>query len=185
MSFNRSLTFILLALLICGGTTYGQKYITKNGYIHFYSDAPLEKIEASNRQVNAAIDAGTGDIVFKVLMKSFQFEKALMQEHFNENYVESDKFPNSTFIGKISNSKDLNFGKPGTSNITVEGKLTIHGITKDIKETGTFEVKDNQVLAKCKFVIHIGDFKISIPSVVAGHIAETVEITVDLVLDKL
>jgi hypothetical protein len=185
MIYSRSLTFILLAFFICGGTTNAQKYITKNGYIRFYSDAPLEKIEASNRQVNAAIDAGTGDIVFKVLMKSFQFEKALMQEHFNENYVESDKIPNSTFIGKITNIKDVNFSKTGTSSVTVEGKLTIHGITKDIKETGTFEVKDHQVLAKCKFIIHIGDFKISIPSVVAGHIAETVEINVDLVLDKL
>ncbi len=180
----KSLFFILLTLIF-GGSTQGQRYLTKTGYIHFYSDAPLEKIQATNRQVNAALDAGSGDIAFKVLMKSFQFEKALMQEHFNENYIESDKYANSTFIGKVTNIKDVNFSKSGTYSVMVEGKLTIHGNTKDIKEPGTFEVKDDKVQAKCKFTIHIGDYKISIPSVVAGHIAETVEITVDLSLDKL
>jgi polyisoprenoid-binding protein YceI len=99
--------------------------------------------------------------------------------------VESDKIPNSTFIGKVTNIKDVNFSKQAVYNVNVEGKLTIHGITKDIKETGTFEVRDDKINAKCKFTIHIGDYKISIPSVVAGHIAETVEITVDLTLDKL
>jgi polyisoprenoid-binding protein YceI len=84
------------------------------------------------------------------------------------------------------NIKDVNLSKPGTYNINVEGKLTIHNITKDTKVPGTFEVKDEKVVvAKCKFIIHIGDYNISIPSVVAGHIAETVEITVDLSLDKL
>jgi polyisoprenoid-binding protein YceI len=176
---------IILFALILGGSVTGQRFITKTGFIRFYSDASLEKIEASNRQVNAVIEASTGDMAFKVLMKSFQFEKALMEEHFNENYVESDKFPNSTFVGKITNIKDVNFGKSGTYTANVEGKLTIHGITKDIKEKGTIEVKDNKIMAKCKFNIHLGDYKISIPSIVAGHIAETVETTVDLVLDKI
>ena len=184
MNSIKSLLFILL-VFVFALSTQGQRFLTKTGYIHFYSDAPLEKIQATNRQVNAAVDAGTGDIAFRVLMKSFQFEKALMQEHFNENYVESDKFPNSTFTGKVTNIKDVNFDKAGNYSASVEGKLTIHGITKDIKETATFEVKDGKVQAKCKFTIHIGDFKISIPGIVAGHIAETVEITVDLALDKL
>jgi hypothetical protein len=184
MISNKRLFFLLLIVII-GFSAQGQRFLTKTGYIHFYSDAPLEKIQATNRQVNAAVDAGTGDIVFKVLMKSFQFEKSLMQEHFNENYVESDKYPNSTFVGKVTNIKDITLTKAGTYNVNVEGKLTIHGITKDLKATGTFEVKADKVEAKCKFIIHIGDYKISIPGVVAGHIAETVEITVDLTLDKL
>jgi polyisoprenoid-binding protein YceI len=184
MNAKNCLLFIFLALMFVG-SAQGQRFLTKTGYIHFFSDAPLEKIQATNRQVNAAVDAGTGDIAFRVLMKSFQFEKALMQEHFNENYVESDKYPNSTFIGKVTNIRDVNFSKAGNYSVNVEGKLTIHGITKDIKETGTFEVKDGKVQAGCKFTIHIGDYKISIPGIVAGHIAETVEITVDLALDKL
>lgn len=177
------ITICLVAISLAG---HSQKFITKTGHIKFYSDSPLEKIEAHNHQVNAALNVATGDFVFKVLMKSFDFEKALMQEHFNENYVESDKYPNSTFIGKVMNIKDVNFSKPGTYNVNIEGKLTIHGITKDVKETGTFEVKDDKKAeARSKFNIHIGDYKISIPGIVAGHIAETVEITVELSLDKL
>ena len=86
-----------------------QRYITKNGHIKFYSETPMETIEANNHQVNSALDIATGDFVFKVLMKSFEFEKALMQEHFNENYVESDKYPNATFKGKVLNISEYDF----------------------------------------------------------------------------
>ena len=99
-----SIVFILVA-----SAGYSQKYITKNGYIKFYSETPMETIEAHNRQVNSALDISTGDFVFKVLIKSFEFEKALMQEHFNENYMESDKFPDATFTGKITNLSSINF----------------------------------------------------------------------------
>ena len=97
------LTIAILALLY--QTSNAQRYLTKNGHIFFHSEAPLETIEAHNKQVNAAIDASTGDFVFKVLMNAFVFEKALMQEHFNEKYVESDKFPKSSFKGRITNWK--------------------------------------------------------------------------------
>ena len=162
-----------------------QKYITKTGYIRFYSEGEIEKIEAINRQVNAAFDQTTGDLVFKVLMKSFVFEKALMQEHFNENYVESDKFPNTTFVGKVVNLKDINMDKVGVYNVTIQGKLTIKGVSKDVKETGTFEVKDGKIMGKAKFNILLSDYSISIPSAVARNISNNVEITVDIVLDKV
>ena len=99
----------IMLVIVTSLSLNAQKYITKTGFIRFYSDAPLEKIEALNRQVNAALDITSGDLVFKVLMKSFHFEKALMQEHFNENYVESDKYPNAEFRGKITNLKDISF----------------------------------------------------------------------------
>ena len=113
--------------------TDAQRFITKTGFIKFYSDSPLEKIEAHNRQVNAAMDASTGDFVFRVLIKSFEFEKALMQEHFNENYLESDKFPNATFLGKVTNIKEINSAREGNYDALVEGKLTIHGVTQAVK----------------------------------------------------
>jgi len=162
-----------------------QKYLTKNGMISFYSDAPIEKIEAVNRQVNAVLDAATGDFVYRVLMKSFVFEKALMQEHFNENYVESDKYPNATFAGKITNMKEINLSKDGVYPATVEGKLTIHNETKDISVKGTIEVKGNALLGRAKFNALLSDFKISIPNTLVNNISKTIEITVDIFLEKL
>ena len=163
---------------------YSQKYVTKNGFIRFYSDASVEKIEAINRQVNAAMDVTTGDFVFRVLMKSFTFEKALMQEHFNENYVESDKFPSATFLGKIINIKDVNISKDGKYPVTVEGKLTMHGETKQVSEAGIVEVKEGKLIGKAKFNLTLSDYKISIPNDVVNSISKTIEVTVEVVLDK-
>jgi polyisoprenoid-binding protein YceI len=175
--------FILIALSLTI-SCQAQKYATKNGLIRFYSDAPLEKIEAINRQVNAALDVSTGNFVFRVLMKSFTFEKALMQEHFNENYVESDKFPNATFLGIIANIKDVNFSKEGSYPVAIEGKLTIHGETKQITEKGTFEVKEGKLVGKTKFNIILSDYKIDVPGTVVNNLSKTIEITVEVVLDK-
>ena len=128
--------FICITFLFGMYQASAQKYITKTGHIRFYSDAPLEKIEANNRQVNSALDAATGNFVFKVLMKSFEFEKALMQEHFNENYMESDKYPNSTFVGKVTNLSTIDFQRQGKYPAEVDGKLTLHGVTKQGKTKG-------------------------------------------------
>ena len=177
------LAFLGLLLFTFSGNA--QKFITKTGHIKFYSDGMIEKIEAHNHQVNAALDAGSGDFVFKVLMKSFEFEKALMQEHFNENYVESDKFPNATFIGKVTNIKDLNLGKDGVYDANVSGKLTIHGVTRDVNEKGSLEVKVGKIVAKSKFMIALSDFDIKIPGAVTKNISKNQEITVEVNLDKL
>ena len=177
-------TIIISIFFLIPGFLFAQKYITKTGHIKFYSDAPLEKIEAHNRQVNSALDLGTGDFVFRVLMKSFEFEKALMQEHFNENYVESDKFPSATFLGKIVNISEVNAAEDGTYPVNIEGKLTIHGVTNLIKETGTLEIKQGKISGKSKFNILVSDYKISIPGAVVKNVSKTVEITVDITLDK-
>lgn len=179
---------VLLAmafLLAVSFTVHAQKFITKTGHIKFYSDSPLEKIEAHNHQVNAALDASTGDFVFRVLMKSFDFEKALMQEHFNENYVESDKFPNALFLGKVTNIKDVNVSKDGVYDAIVEGKLTIHGITQTVKEKGSFEVKEGKLNGKAKFTITLSDYNIKIPGAVTNNISKSVEITVEVNLEKM
>jgi hypothetical protein len=176
------LTLVAIGIAISG---QAQKYVTKNGFIRFYSDAPVEKIEATNRQVNAAMDIVTGDFVFRVLMKSFIFEKALMQEHFNENYAESDKFPNATFLGKIINIKEVNASKDGIYPVTIDGKLTMHGETQQVSEKGTFEVKEGKLIGKAKFNILLSDYKISIPSTVVNNISKTIGITVEVVMDKV
>ena len=181
----KRLTTLILFIIIALGSAQAQKYITKTGHIHFFASTLMEDIDAHNRQVNSALDQQTGDFVFKVLMKSFQFERALMQEHFNENYVESDKFPNASFIGKVLNIKDINFAKNGVYNASVEGDLTIKGVTKKVTEKGTFEVKDGKVIGKSTFNILLADFDIKIPNAVADKIAKSFKIDVDVNLEKL
>ncbi len=176
---------ILTTLLLVSVQTEAQRYITKSGKITFFSDGPLEKIEAINNKVNAAIDTKSGLFVFKVLMKSFVFEKALMQEHFNENYVESDKYPVATFKGNINNLENINFSKPGSYPVEVSGQLTIHGKTNPVKTSGTFEIGDKNITGKAKFTIKLNDYDIKIPSIVSGKIAEEILITVNINLKPL
>lgn len=178
------LSIIVLFTLIAG-MCFSQKYVTKTGYIRFFSTTPAEDIEGRNKQVNSALDKTTGDFVFKVLMKSFEFEKALMQEHFNENYVESDKYPDAMFKGKVANMKDVNFDKGGVYKVIVEGDLTIHGVTRKVKQEGTIEVKGDKLIAKAKFFVKPADYGIKIPKAVINNISESIEVNVDASLDKL
>ncbi len=180
---KKSILSILLVILVT--PLFAQRYMTKAGQVSFYSDAPLEKIEALNKQVNCAMDTESGLFVVKILMRSFVFEKALMQEHFNEEYVESDKYPNATFKGKIVNLKDIKFSSPGAYPATIEGDLTIHGKTRPVKVKGVFTVTNDGIIARARFYLKIGDYGISIPGAVTGKIAEKVEITPDIYLKPL
>jgi polyisoprenoid-binding protein YceI len=176
----KKLIFIL-TLAAATHTLFAQKYMTRNGFIRFFSHTPVEDIEAKNYQVTSITDAATGEMVFKVLMKSFQFQKALMQEHFNEKYVESDKFPNAEFKGKIKNwnPDELQEGKP--VEVMVEGDLTIHGVTKKISEKGTIELKpDGKIAAKSQMKVRPEDYGIKIPALVRGNIAEIVDVFVEM-----
>lgn len=171
---------ILLLFLVLPLNTNAQKYITRDGYIGFFSHAPVEDIKADNNQVASVLDTSTGDIVFQVLIRSFHFVKTIMEEHFNENYLESDKFPKSTFTGKIVNLSDVSFSKPGTYDTTVEGDITIHGVTKKVTAKGTLEVVEGGINATSKFNVAPEDYNITIPSVVRNNIAKIVEVTVSM-----
>ncbi|HRY97708.1 MAG TPA: YceI family protein [Bacteroidales bacterium] len=162
-----------------------QKYVAKNGHIRFFSETPAENIEAHNRQVNAALDLSNGALVFKVLIKSFEFEKALMQEHFNENYMESDQFPNATFNGKLSDPLAFSKASKGPVKVTLEGDLTIHGVTRKVKETATLEWKGEDVSGQAKFIVKPADYNIRIPAAVANNIAKEIEVSVDVNLKAL
>lgn len=157
-----------------------QKFMTKNGFISFYGHTPMEDIKADNNQVASVLDISTGDLVFQVLIKSFHFDRALMEEHFNENYMESDKFPKATFKGKITNLQSVNFTKNGTYDVTVEGDITIRDATNKISAKGTIEVITGGINANSKFLISPEDFKINIPGVVREKIAKNLEVTVTI-----
>lgn len=176
---NRIIAF-LAAFLLISGSLQAQKFMTRTGHISFFSHTAIEDIEAHNNQVTSIIDTENGDLVFAVLMKGFQFEKALMQEHFNEKYVESTKFPKATFKGKITNLDEVDFSKDGEYSTKVSGSMTIHGVTQEIESTGTLEVKEGKILATAKLPIEVAAYDIKIPGVVKDNIAKVVEATVDI-----
>lgn len=173
------LTITCLALSASG--IYAQKYMTRTGKISFNATAmnSPEKIEAVNNEVANILDTKTGDMVFQVPVKSFKFERALMQEHFNENYMESDKFPKSDFKGKITNLSGVNFGKEGSYNATVAGKLTIHGVTNDVSVPGKVTVKGTAVSLSAKFPVKLADYKIAVPGVVADKVGKEAMISLE------
>lgn len=178
---------LLFFLLVIAGVQYvsAQKYICKNGLVSLNASTPLESIDPKNNQAASILDAATGDIVFNVLIKSFEFKNALMQEHFNENYMESDKFPKASFKGKITNFSSVNLTKDGTYPVDISGDITIHGVTKPLAVKGNVVVKGGVVSANSKFTVHTADYDIVIPKLVEGKIAKDVEVVVDLVYNKM
>jgi polyisoprenoid-binding protein YceI len=181
---KRILSIISISVMLTTAV-FAQNYVTKTGHIKFYSETPIETIEAHNHAVNAALNPQTGDFVFKVLIKSFEFEKALMQEHFNENYLESDKYPNAMFKGKVTNAADINFGAGGTYDAKVVGELTIHGVTNEIAEEGTFTVGDGKIQGQSVFFVLLEDYEIKVPGAVKKQISESIEVTVDIMLEEV
>lgn len=178
--------FILLIAIISVTASLAQdQYYTRNGHIDFYSHAPLEDIRANNEQVAIFLNVKTGEISAAMLMKSFRFEKALMQQHFNENYVESDKYPRAEFEGVIVNFNALDFtdGKP--KEVTARGKIKIHGVTKDISITGTIAFTGRKYDLDAVFILKPADFEIKIPASVRDNIAEEIRVTLDASLEKM
>ncbi|MCB8995553.1 MAG: YceI family protein [Bacteroidales bacterium] len=171
---------LILLFLALGLNLNAQKFIAKNGFAGFYSHTSMEDIKADNNQVNSILDTSNGEIVFLMLNKSFHFDRALMEEHFNENYMESEKFPKSTFKGRISNLSDVNFNKPGVYKVTVEGKMNMHGVEKDFTTEGTLEVQADGIVAKATFPIKPEDYGIAIPGIVRDKIASEMTVNVNV-----
>lgn len=173
---------IILASLLIATTCFGQRYTTRTGKVSFFSSTPMENIEAINNEAACAIDGQSGDVAFQVPIKSFKFEKALMQEHFNENYMESDKYPKAEFKGKVANLSGVNFGKDGRYDVKVTGKMTIHGVTRDVTLPGSITVQGKSVTANSTFKVRTADYGIKIPGVVSGKIANEIEVTVNSIM---
>ncbi len=178
--------FAVLALCILSSTTQAQiKYFTKSGKINFSSKSPLEDIEGKNKSVTSVLDTQSGSFQFIALIKGFEFENEEMQDHFNSDYLESDRYPKAEFKGQIINNPSINYGKPGNYPAQVKGQLTIHGVTREVQANGTIVVQANQVLASSTFNMQVADYNIKIPSIVKDKIAKTVSIVVDTKLDPL
>ncbi len=176
------LSGFLIIIALTSGFAQG-KFFSREGYIFFdaTSNRSLEVIEAHNRAVSSVIDLATGQMEFAALIKSFRFERALMEEHFNENYLESSKFPKAVFKGKITDLKAINFGKDGSYAVKVNGELTLHGETKPLTVDASLTVKGGKItLGKSSFNLTLADYKIKIPSLVSDKVASVVKVTVDV-----
>jgi polyisoprenoid-binding protein YceI len=178
-------TLAMTALsILCYTGAHSQSYATRTGFIGFYGKTALEDIRAENNQVYAAIDPVKKNMAFTLLLKGFTFVKELMQEHFNENYIESDKYPKASFAGTYTG--DVQPGKDGIYPVTIKGNLTLHNVTKAIEEPATIEVKGGRLLGKSEFKLRPEDFNISIPSIVRDKIAKemTVRVRIDCTTTK-
>jgi hypothetical protein len=170
---------IICLSLIRPESAFSQLYSTRAGFVGFYSKTALEDIKGENNQVYAIIDAGKKNLAFAALLKGFIFPKELMQVHFNENYVESDKYPKATFSGAYTG--DVAPDKDGLYKVMVKGNLTLHNTTKPIETPATLEVKAGHLIGVAEFKVKPEDFNISIPSVVRDKIDK--EITVKINID--
>ena len=183
----KSLVLVLLAVIgVSHHQSYGQKlFFTRNGHVDFFSSTPVENIKANNEKVTSVVNITTGEMEFSVLIIAFEFKKALMQEHFNENYVESHKFPRSTFKGKVTNIDEVDLSQDGTHVLRVSGALTIHGVTKSVEAEARAVVGNGRIKAEAAFPVRVKDFDIAIPRLVVNNIAEVVDVKVSLNLKPM
>ena len=172
----RSLGILILAFIL-PGKNYSQPLITKTGSIGFYSRTPFEDIQAENNQVYAVLDRASHRLAFALLMRGFMFPRELMQEHFNENYVESDKYPKASFTGGCSGEMD--FSKDGIYEVVIKGDLSIHGVTRPLETTAQIEVKTDCIIGTASFKIDPENFNIKIPGVVREKIAREISLKIN------
>ncbi|RVU02700.1 YceI family protein [Mucilaginibacter limnophilus] len=158
-------------------------YACKNVRITLYSSAPLEDIEAESNAGKSVFNPATGELAFNVAIRSFKFPKSLMQEHFNENYMESDKYPQASFRGKINEKIDVNAN--GSFPVTVSGVLDVHGVKQNRTVKGTVNVNNGSVSMSSEFMVRCADHNIEIPKLVFKKIAETIKMTVSATYSPL
>lgn len=183
-------------LLFLGVSTQAQIYTAKAGStsISFHSDAPMEDIEATNKGAIIVLRASTNDVQVRVTIENFKFKNSLMEEHFNENYMETNKkvdvngaatYPNkyAEFKGKISETID--YTSQGEYKITIKGKLTMHNVTRDVVITGTLTKKGDEIIISSTFKVKVVDYEIKVPSMYVKNIAEEVDITINSTLEPL
>ena len=179
----KRILLVIIVLLSSNAIFATDKYFTRKGHIDLVSRTDIIDLPAENNQVACIVNIKTGEMVFSLLMRSFIFEEALAQDHFNENYAETDTYPKSKFKGKITNIKEINLSKDGKYKAIIEGNLTIHGVTKKVKTIGSFEVKNNKIYGKAKFDIDIFDYNIKIPKIVKDKVNNIIPLNISVVLE--
>jgi hypothetical protein len=181
---NKKSILTAVLLILCLGNAVAQKYMTRTAKVAFHAGTSLEDIDGISNEAASVIDSKKGDFIFQVAIKSFKFRRALMEEHFNENYMESDKMPRADYKGTINDISTVNFDKDGSYKVNSAGKLTIHGVTKDVTIPATITIKGGKVETNAKFIVKPADYNVQIPKLVENKIAKEVEVSVNSILDK-
>ena len=173
-------SFLICTLLFFTIQTKAQnKWFTRTGEAKFFSSTKAENIDAVNNEVFSMVDLTKGEVAFQVLVTGFKFKKALMEEHFNENYMESTKFPKASFQGTIADLGKVNFKNNGAYQVNVTGNLTMHGVTNKVTLPATINVSGGKFVAASKFNVALADYKIKVPSLVSKQVSETVEVSIN------
>lgn len=172
----------LVCVLILPLQLLAQKYSVTSGEVTFFSDAAIEDIKAINKRAQGLFNVANNELAFVVSIRDFEFEKKLMQEHFNEKYLESEKYPKATFQGVV---KNFSLSASGVQNVSATGKLTIHGVTREVTINGSLENQNNALQLQSKFVVVLQDYRVEIPQLLWQNIAEQVEVTVSFMMSPL
>ncbi len=180
----KKIIYLAIFFLFIKSSCFCQEYFTKNGRISFFSKATLENISADNNQVISLLNTKNSTLRFYLLVNAFHFPKAMMEQHFNSDYMESDKYPSSSFKGIVTGINNFDVEKDGSYSVSVNGTLEIHGVTKNITTTGTIIIKNGKLSATCVFKIILKDYNIEIPSIVINNISKQIEITVACQYEK-
>jgi polyisoprenoid-binding protein YceI len=173
-------SLLFLGFLNFQGKNAAPLYVFDSGKITFFSETPVENIKAETKVYAAALNPDTRKFAFSVQMTSFNFKKKQMQEHFNENYIESEKYPKASFTGEIVESIDLL--ADGKHTINAKGKLNIHGVEKERTLPVSVEIKGGKLSLSSKFQVKLVDHNIEVPSLLVANIAEIIDVTVEGVL---
>ncbi len=169
--------YLTMLLALTFVVTHAQKYVAEKSQIGFFSKATIEDIQANNQKASSLFNSSTGDIAFSIPIHEFKFEKSLMQEHFNEKYMETERYPKSTFAGKI-----IGYDATVTSeqHVTAKGKLLIHGVVREVEIPGTIIRQGEKLTMKSSFTVKLEDYKIKIPQLLWQNIAEQIDVTITL-----
>ncbi len=176
----KKLSIIIWFLFFLNGVNAQDKLYSKEAKVSFYSKTAMENIDAVNNKGLCIWNTGTGELEFSVLIKGFKFDRALMQEHFNENYLESDKFPKAIFKGVLNSGKPLSVQTNSNYNVNAEGIMTIHGVSKKISVPVNIISNNGTISANTNFRVLVKDYNISIPAIVADKIDKQINIAVSV-----
>jgi YceI-like domain len=180
MSNKQLFGFILALVAAFAAPANAQKLFTRDGVVRFdatASNSP-ESIKAVNKSATCVWDKSSGAVEMAVLVKGFLFERALMQEHFNENYLESSSYPKASFKGKLDNPAAVNMDKDGIYKVNASGTMTMHGVSKPLTVPVVFTVKSGKVSADVNFSLALADYNVDIPALVADKISKMANINI-------